>query len=67
MRKEGALTISVPHAGRKYFGLSRGASYEAARRGDLPVVKVGRLLRVPVRALEAMLDNASTKSPADKQ
>ena len=67
MGKEGALTISVPQAGRKYFGLSRGASYEAARRGDLPVVKVGRLLRVPVRALEAMLDDAFPKSAADKR
>ena len=64
MNDELPLTISVPQAGRKYFDLSRGASYEAAKRGDLPTVKVGRLLRVPVRALEAMLDNASKKSAA---
>jgi hypothetical protein len=52
------LTISVPEAGRKYFGLSRNGSYEAAERGEIPVIKIGRLLRVPVRALEAMLDRA---------
>ena len=61
MNDESPLTMSVPKAGRKYFGLSRGASYEAAKRGDIPTVKVGRLLRVPVRALEAMLDNAGKK------
>ena len=53
------LTISVPEAGKKYFGLSRNAAYDAAARGDLPVIKIGRLLRVPVRALDAMLDQAS--------
>lgn len=52
------LTLSVPEAGKRYFNLSRGASYEAARRGELPTVKVGRLLKVPVRALELMLDGA---------
>jgi hypothetical protein len=51
-------TLSVPEAGRRYFGLSRGGSYTAAERGDLPVVKVGRLLRVPVRAMERLLDRA---------
>jgi len=30
-------------------------------KGDLPTVRIGRLLRVPVRALEAMLDRASVK------
>jgi hypothetical protein len=59
-----ALTTTVPEAGRKYFDLSRGASYEAAKRGDIPTIKIGRLLRVPVRALEAMLDNAGQKSRA---
>jgi hypothetical protein len=56
------LTLSVPAAGARYFGLSRNAAYDAAARGDLPTVKIGRLLRVPVRALERMLDEASTKS-----
>jgi Helix-turn-helix domain len=52
------LTISVPEAGRKYFGLSRNGAYNAAARGDIPTVRVGKLLRVPVRALESMLDQA---------
>jgi Helix-turn-helix domain len=48
----------VPEAGRKYFNLSRCSAYEAASRGEIPTIKIGRLLRVPVRALEAMLDKA---------
>jgi hypothetical protein len=51
-------TISVPEAGRRYFGLSRGGSYMAAERGDIPIIRVGRLLRVPVRAMERLLDRA---------
>jgi hypothetical protein len=59
MGVEQRLTISVPEAGKRYFNLSRNASYAAAGRGDIPTIKVGRLLRVPVRAMERKLDNAS--------
>ena len=52
------LTISVPEAGRKYFGLSRTGSYDAADRGDIPTIQVGKLRRVPVRVMERMLDEA---------
>ena len=59
MSEESLLTLSVPAAGKKYFGLSRNGAYDAAARGDLPTIRIGRLLRVPVRALERMLDRAS--------
>ena len=55
-------TMTVPDAGRIYYGLSRNGSYEAAKRGDIPTIKIGRLLRVPVRALEEMLNAASRQS-----
>ena len=58
------LTITVPEAGRRYFGLCRNASYDAAARGEIPVIKIGRLKRVPVRALERMLDRTSGESAA---
>ena len=54
---ESPLTISVPEAGEKYFGLSRNASYAAAARGDIPTIRIGKLLRVPVRALDQMLEH----------
>lgn len=50
------LTMSVPEAGKKYFGISRDGSYRAAERGDIPTIRVGRLLRVPVRAMEQRLE-----------
>jgi hypothetical protein len=49
--------MTIPDAGKKYLGLSRTGSYDAAARGEIPVIKIGRLLRVPVRAMERMLDN----------
>jgi len=59
---ENVKTMTVPDAGRIYYGLSRNGSYEAAKRGDIPTIKIGRLLRVPVRALEEML-NAASRQP----
>src|ERR1700730_2014567 len=53
-------TLSAPEAGQRYFDLGRNASYEAARRGELPVIKIGSRLRVPIVALERMLDGAGT-------
>lgn len=51
-------TLSVPAAGRRYYGLGKNASYRAANRGDLITIKVGRLRRVPIRAMERKLDAA---------
>ena len=55
---EAPLTISVPEAGKKYLNLSRDGSYAAAARGEIPIIRVGRLLRVPVKAMERLLDQA---------
>jgi excisionase family DNA binding protein len=57
------LTLSVPEAGQRYFGVSRVSAYAAAARGEIPTVRIGRLLRVPVRALEQMLDKAAARGP----
>lgn len=54
-------TMTVPDAGRIYFGLGRNASYDAAKRGDIPTIKVGRLLRVPVAAMERRLEQATRR------
>jgi hypothetical protein len=58
-KKEPLWTISVPEAGKRYFGIGRNASYRAADDGTIPTVQVGRLLRVPVRRIERMLDGES--------
>jgi hypothetical protein len=51
-------TMSVPAAGTLYFDLGRNGSYEAAKRGEIPVIKVGARLRVPVIAMERKLAEA---------
>jgi excisionase family DNA binding protein len=60
-------TLTVPEAGRQYFGLSKQASYDAAARGEIPTIKVGRLLRVPVRAMERILDQAGVTQNVDAE
>jgi hypothetical protein len=54
-RASSAWTMSVPEAGRKYYGLGRNASYEAAAAGQIPTIRVNKLLRVPVHMIERML------------
>jgi excisionase family DNA binding protein len=49
------LVYQVPEAGAM-LGLSRNASYEAAKRGDFPTIKIGKLLRVPKAAFHRLLD-----------
>ena len=51
------LVMDVPEAGAK-LGLTRNASYAAAKRGDIPTIRIGRLLRVPKEAFQRMLDAA---------
>ena len=44
--------MTIPEAGQKYFGIGRSASYEAARRGEIPTMDIGRKKLVPVAAIE---------------
>ncbi len=46
------ITTSVPKAGKILFDLGIWGSYEAAKRGDIQVIKVGRKMRVPVVWME---------------
>ena len=48
-------TASIPDVGRVCFGLARQASYAAAKKGDIPTIKVGRSLFVPTTALRKLL------------
>lgn len=47
-------TITVPEAGQ-VLGLGRDSSYRAAERGELPTLKLGRRLLVPVPKLLRLL------------
>jgi Helix-turn-helix domain len=47
-------TIKVEEAG-PILGISRASAYEAARTGEIPTLRIGRRLVVPVAALRRML------------
>lgn len=46
--------LTVPDAGA-YIGLGRAASYAAAKRGELPTVRIGRRVVVPAPMLLRLL------------
>ena len=48
------LVYTIEEASR-LLGVSRGVGYEAARRGQLPTIRLGRRLLVPKVALDRML------------
>lgn len=59
-----AKTMSVEEAGR-WLGISRNSAYEAVKRGEIPTIKIGRLLLVPVAPFERMLGlSVSTSAEA---
>jgi excisionase family DNA binding protein len=58
----GAQTYTVEEAAR-LLGVSRGVGYEAARRGELPTIRLGRRLLVPKVALERMLGITEDERP----
>src|SRR5438874_11852036 len=51
----GERTVITVDDFARLVGISRSAAYEAARRGDFPVRRVGRRLFVPVPALRRWL------------
>ena len=60
MATEECWTMSVPAGGKHFLGLGRDASYQAAKSGDLIVMKVGPkpLLRVLVKAMKRKMERA---------
>jgi excisionase family DNA binding protein len=54
------LVYEVPEAG-EMLGLNRNAAYAAAKRGDIPTIRIGKLIRVPKAAFNLMLERAGAK------
>jgi hypothetical protein len=48
-------TASIPDVGRVCYGLSRNGAYDAAGRGEIPTIRIGRLLKVPTSMLRKHL------------
>ena len=55
MKDETPWTMPLPEFGKRYYSLGRSAAYAAARRGHIPVIRIGgKLLGLP-RVAEAQL------------
>ncbi|MCH8014421.1 MAG: helix-turn-helix domain-containing protein [Candidatus Dadabacteria bacterium] len=46
-------TYSIPEVA-KVLGIGRTAAYEAARTGEIPTIRIGKRILVPVAALERL-------------
>ena len=55
------LTMTIPEAAER-LGIGRNQGYEAARSGQIPTIRIGKRLLVPVTALETKLLNAGGAS-----
>ena len=51
---EDKLTLSVEEAA-KVLGISRNLCYDRVKTGEIPVIKIGKRLLVPKKALEKLL------------
>jgi excisionase family DNA binding protein len=58
---DATLVIDVVEAARR-LGISRSAAYQAVHAGQIPSVRIGRLIRVPLIALQRMLDLAGSEA-----
>lgn len=55
-----SLVLEVPEAGA-LLGLNKNAAYAAAKRGDIPIIRIGRLIKVPKLAFNKMLEEAGAR------
>ena len=62
----GCLTYTIAQAAR-LLGIGRNQAYEAARRGELPTIRIGARLLVPRERLHRMLGaDVATESAVDR-
>ncbi len=61
-RPSGRATLTIEEAARE-LGIGRGLAYELARRGEIPTLRLGRRLVVPVAAFQRLLATGGTESP----
>jgi excisionase family DNA binding protein len=53
-RRVPPATTTIVEAARR-LGIGRNQAYEAAHRGEIPVIKIGTRLLVPTKALDRLL------------
>ena len=48
-------TVTVVEAAKR-LGIGRNQAYEAAHRGEIPTIRIGKRILVPTAALDRLLD-----------
>ena len=61
-RRKKVLTIDE---GCQALGLSRGSLYRAVARGQIPSLRIGRRLVIPVAALDRLLQEPPAKQDSE--
>ena len=62
MPDEERMTLSIEEAAVR-LGISRALAYELVRRGELPRLRLGRRIVIPLKALEEFVDAATVATP----
>lgn len=62
LRDGARATVTIPEASA-VLGLSPWVGYQAAQRGEIPTLRIGRRIVVPVPALLRMLDGERVEDP----
>ncbi len=57
------LTLTIEETA-KVLGIGRQLAYDRVKTGEIPVIKVGRRLLVPRRALEKLLEEPKPLNPS---
>ena len=55
-------TCTIPEAA-KVLGIGRNQGYEAARTGELPVIRIGKRMLVPIAGLNRLLEGLDRPLP----
>ena len=57
----GKIVYTVDQAAN-LLQISRPSAFRAVKKGEIPVIRIGRRILVPVAALEKLLANAGSKA-----
>jgi len=60
------LTLTVDETA-KILGIGRQLAYNRVKTGEIPVIKIGRRLLVPRKALERLLEQGQVVTPVQSK
>jgi excisionase family DNA binding protein len=60
MSDEERLLLRIPEAAQR-LGLGRSTVYQLIAAGHLPIIRIGRAVRIPVAGLTHWVENQSTE------